>query len=642
MANANVIDISYFQDSSKLDWQAIKDAGIEAVIIRAGYGKTQDTQAAAHIANANKYGLKWHLYHYWYNMGGEAEFAVQNAKSLGLTSSQYLFLDMEDKSLPADWNGQFAVFRKVVGDIFQVGLYCSDSPYKAKFQDSQLQQLKVYRWVASYSYEPANYDMWQMSGAGSGGFGKYTADIDRDFDKSRRLIADSEPQSPDKQPIVPPTLTTDMPYIRGIVSQPGFDTESGIWGYGYSPDNGEHFYVNDTVFGRKYRQEDADRLWPYLKDFVSKQVGAALSVSWSDIKDKPDLALKSDIPSLNDYAKKTDIPKTPDLSIYAKKSDIPSLDGYAKMSDLPSVTGLVKQTDLVGYAKLSDIPAAPDLTPYAKASEVDKVKATADSALSKAEEAQSTAEANSKALSGKANKSEIPDISGLAKKTDIPVLPDLNSYALKSELPSLSGYARLSDIPSVAGLVKEAELADYAKKSDIPAPVDLSGYAKTDVVDAVKTVADKAQAIADTNSKLLETKVDRKDLPTVPTDLVHSAELDQVRTDVSQAKQDAAQAVTVAKNAKAAIDTSDEFTVKKPSEYPEGFSHELKEVFELIPDRSNLDSTAQDGFQAIVTTEVCKGYARQTLKVIDSQRPLTFIRNGYGSTWYPFELVTTW
>ena len=298
MANANVIDISYFQDSSKLDWQAIKDAGIEAVIIRAGYGKTQDTQAAAHIANANKYGLKWHLYHYWYNMGGEAEFAVQNAKSLGLTSSQYLFLDMEDKSLPADWNGQFAVFRKVVGDIFQVGLYCSDIPYKAKFQDSQLQQLKVYRWVASYSYEPANYDMWQMSGAGSGGFGKYTADIDRDFDKSRRLIADSEPQSPDKQPIVPPTLTTDMPYIRGIVSQPGFDTESGIWGYGYSPDNGEHFYVNDTVFGRKYRQKDADRLWPYLQGFVSKQIHDAVSLTWDNIKDKPDVALKSDLENL--------------------------------------------------------------------------------------------------------------------------------------------------------------------------------------------------------------------------------------------------------------------------------------------------------------------------------------------------------
>ena len=291
MANANVIDISYFQDSSKLDWQAIKDAGIEAVIICAGYGKTQDTQAAAHIANANKYGLKWHLYHYWYNMGDEAEWAVQNAKILGMTANQYLFLDMEDKSLPADWNGQFAVFRKAVGDIFQVGLYCSDSTYKEKFQDSQLQQLKVYRWVALYSYEPANYDMWQMSGASSGGFGKYTADIDRDFDKSRRLIADSEPQSPDKQPIVPPTLTTDMPYIRGIVSQPGFDTESGIWGYGYSPDNGENFYVNDTVFGRKYRQEDADRIWPYLKGFVKDQLKDAIagSVSWDNVEGKPDM-----------------------------------------------------------------------------------------------------------------------------------------------------------------------------------------------------------------------------------------------------------------------------------------------------------------------------------------------------------------
>lgn len=90
------------------------------------------------------------------------------------------------------------------------------------------------------------------------------------------------------------------------------------------------------------------------------------------------------------------------------------------------------------------------------------------------------------------------------------------------------------------------------------------------------------------------------------------------------------------------IDTSDEFTVKKPSEYSEGFSYELKEVSELIPDRSNLDSTAQDGSQGIVTTEACKGYARQTLKVIDSRRPLTFIRNGSGDSWYPFELVTTW
>lgn len=409
MTKANWIDVSYFQDPEKFDYQAAKQAGIQGLIIRSGYGKTQDTAAAQHIANAQKYGFMWHLYHYWYNMDGEADWAVQNAKSLGLTANQYLFLDMEDKSLPADWNGQFAVFRKAVGDAYNVGLYCSDSPYKAKFQDSQLQQLNVARWIASYSYEPANYDIWQLSGAGGGGFGSYTGDVDRDYAKSNIL---SLYATANINPVVVQP-TADLQYIQPIMLQPGYDTETNIYGLGYSPDNGVHFYVTYTMFGRKYRQEDADRLWQYLQGFVSKQIHDAVSLTWDNIKDKPDVALKSD-------------------------------------------------------------------------------------------------------------------------------LPDFNQFALKKDL------------------------------------------------------------------------------------------------------QDAAQAMANAKSAKAAIDTSDEFTVKKPSEYSEGFSYELKEVSELIPDRSNLDSTAQDGSQGIVTTEVCNGYARQTLKVIDSQRPLTFIRNGSGDSWYPFELVTTW
>ena len=213
MAKANWIDVSYFQDPNKFDYQAAKQAGIQGLIIRAGYGKTQDTAAAQHIANAQKYGFMWHLYHYWYNMGGEAEWAVKNAKSLGLTANQYLFLDMEDKSLPADWNGQFAVFRKAVGDTYKVGLYCSDSPYKAKFQDSQLQQLKVARWVASYSYEPVNYDIWQMSGAGSGGFGSYTGDVDRDYTKSDIL---SLYATTNINPVVTKP-TADLQYIQPIM-----------------------------------------------------------------------------------------------------------------------------------------------------------------------------------------------------------------------------------------------------------------------------------------------------------------------------------------------------------------------------------------------------------------------------------------
>ena len=541
MTKANWIDVSYSQDPNKFDYQAAKQAGIQGLIIRAGYGKTQDTAAAQHIANAQKYGFMWHLYHYWYNMGGEAEWAVQNAKSLGLTANQYLFLDMEDKSLPADWNGQFAVFRKAVGDTYKVGLYCSDSPYKAKFQDSQLQQLKVARWVASYSYEPANYDIWQMSGAGSGGFGSYTGDVDRDYTKSDIL---SLYATTNVNPVVTKP-TADLQYIQPIMLQPGYDTETNIYGLGYSPDNGVHFYVTYTMFGRKYRQEDADRLWKYLQGFVSKQIASAVSLTWDNIKGKPDLVLRSDLPDFDQFALK------------------------------------------------KNLPAPVDLSGYAKTDTVEAVKATAESALSNAEKAQSTADANSKALADKADKSEIPDISGLAKK------------------------------------------------SDIPAPVDLSGYAKTDAVDAVKTVADKAQSTADANAQALASKADRSELPVVPTDLVHTAEMEQVKAEVSQNKQLANQAVTVAKNAKAAIDTSDEFTVKKPSEYSEGFSHELKRVAVMIPDRSDLIESAQAGTIGILSTVSYGGYAHQTLKVLDSQRPMTFIRNGSVDTWYPWETVTT-
>lgn len=481
MAKANWVDVSYFQDPSKFDYQAAKQAGIQGLIIRAGYGKTQDTAAAQHIANAQKYGFMWHLYHYWYNIGGEAEWAVQNAKSLGLTANQYLFLDMEDKSLPADWNGQFAVFRKAVGDTFKVGLYCSDSPYKAKFQDSQLQQLKVARWVASYSYEPDNYDIWQMSGAGSGGFGSYTGDVDRDYTKSDIL---SLYATTNINPIVTKP-TADLQYIQPIMLQPGYDTETNIYGLGYSPDNGVHFYVTYTTFGAKYRQEDADRLWKYLQGFVSKQIASAVSLTWENIKGKPDLVLEKDLPDFNQFAKK---------------------------DELPDTSGL------------------------AKAATVDAVKTTAESALSTAEKAQSTADANSKALAN---------------------------------------------------------------------------------------------------------KVDRDELPVVPTDLVHTAELEQVNANIDKAQQIANDAVAVANDAKTTINANDELTVKKPSEYSEGFYHELKRIAVMIPDRSDLIESAQAGTIGILSTVSYGGYAHQTLKVLDSQRPMTFIRNGSGDTWYPWETVTT-
>nr|DAU55830.1 MAG TPA: hypothetical protein [Caudoviricetes sp.] len=273
----------------------------------------------------------------------------------------------------------------------------------------------------------------------------------------------------------------------------GIDSELGIVGLGYSPDNGLHFFVTNTIKGRVFRQEDADRLWPFMKGFVSRQIKESLVVNWDDIKGKPAVALKSD-------------------------------------------------------------------------------------------------------------------------------LPDLSEYALKE---------------------------------DIPAPVDLSGYAKTDAVDAAKATAEsalsnaeKAQSTADANSKALANKVDRNELPVIPTDLVHTAEMEQVKAEASQNKQLANQAVAIANSVKATIDTANLHQVKKPSEYSEGFSYEVKALSDLGIDLSKYDTSVQNGWiglvksvQVLIFSSV---YVTQTVRVLGSYRPTTFIRNGSGDSWYPWELITTW
>lgn len=57
-----------------------------------------------------------------------------------------------------------------------------------------------------------------------------------------------------------------------IVMDKGIDSESGQIGYGYSPDNGKTFFVTNTIKGRKFRQEDADRLWKFLEPMIEKLI----------------------------------------------------------------------------------------------------------------------------------------------------------------------------------------------------------------------------------------------------------------------------------------------------------------------------------------------------------------------------------
>lgn len=279
----------------------------------------------------------------------------------------------------------------------------------------------------------------------------------------------------------------------------------------------------------------SDVTQPDLTGYATTQ---ALTDGLSNKADKTALdayALKSELPAMPDlsayakvtalenyatkqaldaYALKTELPAPVDLTGYAKKSELPdvsnletqadhandvkkineTLETYAKKSELPDVSGLeikadheadvdklnkaldnkADKTALADYVLKKDVPASPDLTAYAK---------TADLAAYETS-------ANHKADIDKVNKA----LEGKADVSAIPALPDMNKYALKTDLKNvdLTGYLTKDDADHLLGeKANESELAEYAKKTDLPPVPDLAIYAKvTDVAKALNNKAD--------------------------------------------------------------------------------------------------------------------------------------------------------
>ncbi|WP_270529526.1 GH25 family lysozyme [Limosilactobacillus vaginalis] len=265
MTTPNVIDISQWQGTgSSIDFANLKSNGIKAVIIRLGHGTTTDPSAKSFITAVQKAGLRIHGYHYYEGVSGELEFTIKNASSLGLPLESYYFLDMEGK-ISGNWAD---IFRTYYTSWLQVGrrvgLYVSDSPYKQYFDDNELTGHGVYRWIASYSYEPTNYDTWQFNS--QGGWGNYTSNLDKDYDKTGYLINGSTTikTKDDSDP------NKEYQVVAGAFV--GFDYSTTKLQGGkmliHSP-NGVDKIPSISPRGLEFDQPAADRLWPYLKKYVT-------------------------------------------------------------------------------------------------------------------------------------------------------------------------------------------------------------------------------------------------------------------------------------------------------------------------------------------------------------------------------------
>lgn len=146
------------------------------------------------------------------------------------------------------------------------------------------------------------------------------------------------------------SITSNEP-VRFIVDEPGYDTETGIKGRGYSPNNGKTFLVQNTTKGRIFRQLDGDRIWPFLKD----KVRSIMSLSWDEIKDKPVVVTME---QLEQRLAKLNIPATMSWNQITDKPTIPSIDGLATTSALGEVKSTAESAKNIAKQAQSTAEAA--------------------------------------------------------------------------------------------------------------------------------------------------------------------------------------------------------------------------------------------------------------------------------------------
>lgn len=181
------IDVSKYQGN--IDWQAVKNSGVEFAIIRVGYrgygsGKlVEDTRFRTNIRGATAAGLKVGVY--FFSRAINTEEAVEEASMCldavrGYSLAYPIYLDLEYSTSRKDGRADAlsktqrtmiakAFCETVQNGGYKAGIYSSASWYSYQLDYSQISQYSI--WVAHYGVtSPAmsnHYDIWQYTGSGA-------------------------------------------------------------------------------------------------------------------------------------------------------------------------------------------------------------------------------------------------------------------------------------------------------------------------------------------------------------------------------------------------------------------------------------------------------------------------------------------
>ncbi len=176
------IDVSKWNGT--IDWTAVKNSGIDYVIIRCGYrGSSQgslieDSKFAANIKGATAAGLKVGVY--FFTQAVDEREAVEEASMVlnqvkSYTISYPIFLDVEPSGGRGDSiskETRTAVCKAFCQTIqnagYTAGIYANKTWLESKLDASSLSAYKI--WLAQYAATPTytgRYDLWQYRSTGN-------------------------------------------------------------------------------------------------------------------------------------------------------------------------------------------------------------------------------------------------------------------------------------------------------------------------------------------------------------------------------------------------------------------------------------------------------------------------------------------
>lgn len=189
------IDVSYCQTG--VDYNKVKNSGIDAVIIRAGFGKEtyqKDSEFETHYRNAKKAGLAVGVY--WYSYAYSVAEAKQEAKVClacikGKTLELPVYYDLEESGqtrlgMSALSNIAIAFCDAIKSGGYRAGVY-SNLNWLNNHLDYERLRSKYSIWLAQWSSSPSkSCDIWQN--ADNGRISGISGNVDTDVIINKNII----------------------------------------------------------------------------------------------------------------------------------------------------------------------------------------------------------------------------------------------------------------------------------------------------------------------------------------------------------------------------------------------------------------------------------------------------------------------